>query len=162
MIDRSIADSQVTRRRFLSWGIGGIGAAMAAILVVPIAKYLAHPALQTESSKWTVLAPLTEIKAGQPALFKVSIEKTSGWVKSNTEASVYVDTTDGKTFTVVSNTCTHLGCPIRWDNGRQLYLCPCHNGMFDRKGNVAGGPPPRPLDRYQTKVEDGKLFIMGG
>ncbi len=135
---------------------------MAALIGVPAVKYLAYPALETEASSWTPIASLSEIKPGQPALFKVSIDKKSGWLKTTNEVSVYVDTTDGKAFTVLSNTCTHLGCPVRWDSGRNSFLCPCHNGVYDRKGNVVSGPPPRPLDRYQTKVEDGKLLIMGG
>jgi len=162
LVDQGLENPTVTRRRFLAWGIGAIGAAGAAILGVPILQYLAYPATQGEASNWTPVASLDEIKPGQPSLFKVSIEKKSGWVKTAKEASVYVDTEDGKTFNVTSNTCTHLGCPIRWDSGRQAFLCPCHNGVFDRKGNVVAGPPPRPLDRFQTKVEGGKLHMMGG
>src|SRR3990170_1446601 len=140
-MDRSLDSPVVTRRRFLSWGIAAIGAAMAAILAVPIVKYLSYPALQGESSDWTAITSLDEIKPGQPSLVKVSIEKKSGWVKTVKEASVYIDTEDSKTFTVLSNTCTHLGCPVRWDSGRQSFLCPCHSGVFDRKGNVVSGPP---------------------
>jgi Rieske Fe-S protein len=162
LAEQSLANAEITRRRLLSWGIGAIGAAMAALIGVPAVKYLAHPALEAEASNWAPVADLSEIKPGQPALFKVSIEKKSGWLKTTSEESVYVDTVDGKTFSVISNHCTHLGCPVRWDSGRNAFLCPCHNGVFDRKGNVVAGPPPRPLDRFQTKVEGGKLFIMGG
>jgi Rieske Fe-S protein len=26
---------------------------------------------------------------------------------------------------------------------------------------VVDGPPPRPLDRYEVKVEEGQIFILG-
>ncbi len=161
MIDRRAYNAEVSRRRFLSWGIGGIAASMAAILGVPIVKYVTSAGMQAEQNAWTPVASLDEIKVGQPTLFKVSFEKKSGWLKTVREASVYVDTQDGTSFTALSNICTHLGCPVRWDSGRQSFLCPCHNGVFDRQGNVISGPPPRPMDKFQTKVEGGKLLLMG-
>ncbi len=47
---------------------------------------------------------------------------------------------------------------MSWQDGDAEYHCPCHNGLFDAEGRVIGGPPPRPLDRYEYKVEDGVLF----
>ena len=42
--------------------------------------------------------------------------------------------------------CTHLGCAVRWD-GRGLQ-CPCHNGCFEvEQGFPTQGPPTRPLSR---------------
>jgi Rieske Fe-S protein len=75
---------------------------------------------------------------------------------------VYVLTENGRDFVAMSNICTHLGCRVRWITEREQFYCPCHNGVFDREGNVVSGPPPRPLDRYETKVEEGQLFILGG
>ena len=64
---------------------------------------------------------------------------------------------------VLSNSCAHLGCPVRWvvveDHGE--FLCPCHGGIYDINGGYVGGPPPRGMYRY-TKIqvrEDGKLYI---
>jgi Rieske Fe-S protein len=47
-------------------------------------------------------------------------------------------------------------------SGQEEFFCPCHNGVFDKDGNVVSGPPPRPLDRFEVKVEDDQLFILGG
>jgi Rieske Fe-S protein len=64
---------------------------------------------------------------------------------------------------VLSNSCAHLGCPVRWvvveDKGE--FLCPCHGGIYDINGGYVGGPPPRGMYRY-TKIqvrENGKLYI---
>ncbi len=65
---------------------------------------------------------------------------------------------------VLSNSCAHLGCPVRWviieDTGEGEFLCPCHGGIYDINGGYVGGPPPRGMYRYtQTEVrEDGKLY----
>jgi Rieske Fe-S protein len=48
---------------------------------------------------------------------------------------------------------------VTWRDEEEIYVCPCHDGLFDISGEVVGGPPPRPLDQYENKVEDGVLFI---
>ena len=64
---------------------------------------------------------------------------------------------------VLSNSCAHLGCPVRWVivEGHGEFLCPCHGGIYDINGNWVGGPPPRGMYRYtQVKIEeDGKLYV---
>jgi Rieske Fe-S protein len=78
------------------------------------------------------------------------------------EISIYVLTDDGREFIAMSNVCTHLGCRVRWISDQQLFFCPCHNASFDVEGVVLSGPPPRPLDRFEVKAEDGQLFVLGG
>jgi Rieske Fe-S protein len=65
---------------------------------------------------------------------------------------------------VLSNSCAHLGCPVRWlvnTEGHGEFLCPCHGGIYDINGNWVGGPPPRGMYRYtRVKIEeDGKLYV---
>ena len=64
---------------------------------------------------------------------------------------------------VLSNSCAHLGCPVRWVivEGHGEFLCPCHGGIYDINGNWVGGPPPRGMYRYtRVKIEeDGKLYV---
>ena len=62
-------------------------------------------------------------------------------------------------FVAFSMYCTHTACPITWSPGADLFLCPCHGGTFYRDGKVAGGPPPRPLDRFDIRVRDGQVWL---
>jgi menaquinol-cytochrome c reductase iron-sulfur subunit len=55
--------------------------------------------------------------------------------------------------------CTHLGCPLAWSEGGGSFVCPCHGGSFGIDGLVKSGPPPRPMVRYVSKVENGELYI---
>jgi quinol---cytochrome c reductase iron-sulfur subunit, bacillus type len=41
----------------------------------------------------------------------------------------------------------------------QRFICPCHGGVYEFDGKVGGGPPVRPLDRFKTKVENGRVLI---
>jgi len=59
----------------------------------------------------------------------------------------------------LSLTCTHLGCGVHWEQDDQTFLCPCHGGRFGPNGVVLSGPPPAPLPRYATVVEQGAVYV---
>ena len=65
---------------------------------------------------------------------------------------------------ILSNSCAHLGCPVRWFPEKHEFLCPCHGGLYDINGGYVGGPPPRGMYNYtQAEVrEDGSLYIKHG
>lgn len=65
-------------------------------------------------------------------------------------------------FFALSAICTHLGCIVHWDETKQLILCPCHAGVFDVKGNVLSGPPPRPLPAYNVSLVAGDVYMEKG
>ena len=64
-----------------------------------------------------------------------------------------------KGFLAFSKVCTHLGCLVKYDKEQQIFICPCHAGMFDLEGNVISGPPPRPLPKFSVRVEGNNLVI---
>lgn len=59
----------------------------------------------------------------------------------------------------ISTVCTHLGCTVFWQQDRQEFFCPCHNGRFDKNGIVLDGPPPAPLELYQVELEGDNVFV---
>ena len=69
-------------------------------------------------------------------------------------------TQDGQNVKVFSNVCTHLSCRVTWHEDRSGFFCPCHDGLFNIDGAVVSGPPPRPLDQFQTKIENGQIQIL--
>lgn len=62
-------------------------------------------------------------------------------------------------YVAISTRCTHLGCPVRYVQASQRFVCPCHGGIYDSQGKVAGGPPVRPLDRFETRVQKGRVLV---
>ena len=83
-------------------------------------------------------------------------QKSEGFTEQEREELV-------KSINVLSNSCAHLGCPVRWliIEGHGEFLCPCHGGIYDINGGWVGGPPPRGMYRY-NKVrleEDGTLYV---
>ncbi len=62
-------------------------------------------------------------------------------------------------YVALSTRCAHLGCPVRYIQASQRFVCPCHGGVYDFEGKVAGGPPVRPLDRFYTRVRNGRVQV---
>lgn len=155
--------AQVPRRTFLTAAIVAAGALITAIYSIPGVAYLLAPALKKiESETWIPLGPASKVEPGVPTLFRADIRRQTGWIVNEEQLTVYVLTEDGRNYVALSNVCTHLGCRVRWVEGEQQFFCPCHNGVFDKDGRVVSGPPPRPLDQYPVKVEDGQLYVQGG
>ena len=53
----------------------------------------------------------------------------------------------------------HLGCPVRYIEAAERFVCPCHGGVYDFRGKSTGGPPVRPLDRFYTRVRNGQVEV---
>jgi len=156
-------EKEISRRSFMSVVTWAIGALISAGLGIPAIAYIVGPALQREEAQeWIRLGSTAKVELGTPTLFKTRIERKTGWIVNEEELSVYVLTDNGRDFIAMSNICTHLGCRIRWVADTEQFFCPCHNGVFDKNGEIVAGPVPRPLDRYEVKVEDEQLHILGG
>jgi menaquinol-cytochrome c reductase iron-sulfur subunit len=150
------------RRTFMGLFVTAVGGLISAALGLPAVAYVVGPALQRTVGNWIQLGAVTKVEMGVPTLFKAKVERQTGWIVEQHEISAYVLTDDGRDFVALSNVCTHLGCRARWIADQQIFFCPCHNGVFDKEGEVVSGPPPRALDRYETKVEDGVLYVRSG
>jgi len=65
-------------------------------------------------------------------------------------------------FVALSALCTHKGCVVKWDEKRRVFNCPCHEGLFDERGNVIAGLPRRPLVPFRVGVVHGELHVSRG
>ena len=153
-------NEKIDRREFLGTATVAIGGFISLGIGVPAVVYVVGPSLQESAAEnWVKLGSVSKVEIGTPTLFKTTIERQTGWIVSQQDVSVYVLTDNGRDFVALSNICTHLGCRVRWIADQQQFFCPCHNASFDEAGLVVEGPPPRPLDRYEVKVEEEQLYI---
>lgn len=153
---------RLNRREFMKTATGAIAGLITAALAIPAVAYIVGPALKdSDAEEWIPLGSTSKVEIGTPTLFKAKVERQTGWIVNETELSVYVLTDDGRTYVAMSNTCTHLGCRVRWIGDQEQFFCPCHNASFRKDGSVASGPPPRPLDRYEVMVENEQIFVKG-
>jgi menaquinol-cytochrome c reductase iron-sulfur subunit len=159
---RGTKGPSVSRRRFLSYLSGLLTGLIAVALGLPLVRFYVGNAFQQRAARWLKLGPRAEVPIGRPTLFRLSYVEQEGWRDTTRREEVYAVTQDGRNYLVLSNICTHLGCPVRWDERARAYLCPCHGGMFAADGRVLKGPPPRPLLRLPHKFEGGVLYVRVG
>jgi menaquinol-cytochrome c reductase iron-sulfur subunit len=158
----------ISRRDFIKITTAAVGTVIGAVIGLPAIAFLIDPALKSsKADAWIPLGKLENFEIGKPTPASFTRSKVNGWEKTVNSYGVFVLRTSESETLVLSNKCTHLGCNVNWNVDKQEYICPCHDAQFGINGNVLGGPPPRPLDRYsgdQVKVEDGTLLIhfLGG
>lgn len=158
-------DATVSRRGFLmKLGIL-FDALAAAVVTVPIVRYLASSITRGSGSdymSWVSLGPVGQFPEGETRLatFKNPYVMPSDGKTVNT--ACWVRRIGGGRFQVFAINCAHLGCPVRWFAQSGLFLCPCHGGAYYRDGSRASGPPERGLFEYPYKVESGLLTIQAG
>lgn len=150
----------IDRRKFLTRAVAVMVAGIAAAIGVPAVAFVVGPSKKTGNRPAAVsLGSANRVETGTPTLLKAAVERTSGYLTTEETLGIYVKTDDGRNFVAMSNICTHLACRVRWVEDERKFYCPCHAGIFDEDGNVISGPPPRPLDRYDITVEEGKLLL---
>jgi cytochrome b6-f complex iron-sulfur subunit len=66
---------------------------------------------------------------------------------------------EGERIVARSLLCTHFGCTVAWNPEQQIYVCPCHDGIFAPDGRVLGGPPSRPLPELPVERVDGAVIV---
>lgn len=150
----------VGRRTFLRWATA-IGGVLSAFLAgVPAARAFLSPTFRrTREEKWIRLGEVDQFEPDVPTKVDFVDAVSDAWVETRRLRNVWIYTEDGETFRVYNGRCTHLGCNYSLDEEKNVFRCPCHTGFFDLKtGAVLGGPPPRPLDTLDVKVEDGILY----
>ena len=150
----------ISRREFIGLITGAVGTLIGAAVALPAIAYLIEPALRTVTTNaWLPLGKLDSFEIGKPSLATFTRSKVNGWEKAVNSYGVFVLRKSASEVVAFSNVCTHLGCRVNWHTDTQQYICPCHDAHFDINGKVVSGPPPRPMDTYPTRVQDGVLSI---
>ena len=156
--------SEVSRRDFIKGTTVIIGGIITAVIGIPTIAYLIDPALRKHTSEgWIPIGKLEEMPVGTPTPFSFTLVQVNGWERTSTSHGGYVvrNSEDPNDMYILNSKCTHLSCTVNWSDTDKVYLCPCHDAKFGQQGEVLGGPPPRPLDRYEEYrvTEDGILEI---
>lgn len=150
----------MSRREFVTIVTAAAGTVMGVVIGIPAIGYLITPALQKVSADvWIPAGPLANYPNDTPTLFNFNRTTINGWVTTvNSFGAFIIKHADG-TLLALSNKCTHLSCRVNWKPEEAAYICPCHNAYFNIDGGIIKGPQPRPLDHYETKVENDNVFI---
>jgi Rieske Fe-S protein len=193
---QGIADAPVTRSVFLEGATLGLGAVIGGLIVVPVAGFAALPSFLGQTVQKVDLGPISNFPVtkwfiatfiSDPAEGEVS--RQTAFIRNNGPVTQTDPTTKKQTqvpsFTIISNHCVHLGCPVQANGpvGQKFtgtpsfkehtlngpvefqsvipagYGCPCHGGQYDPEGNRIAGPPVRALNRFSFAVVNGRLIL---
>ncbi len=156
----------VTRRRFMTAVTHSAGGVAAAAFTLPALGFALGPIFSREPFSWQTIGTPADFTEQNYVTRVVTIVQGIGEA-GNTIAYVRkrwpaIDTEPADQYNqyiALSSRCMHLGCPVRYVQAAERFICPCHGGVYDFRGKVAGGPPVRPLDRFYTRMKDGYVQI---
>jgi menaquinol-cytochrome c reductase iron-sulfur subunit len=152
----------MTRRKVLTVASQAVGGAAGAVIVLPALGFSMAPIFDRPEETWEPIGTPDEFR---PDTYKSAVITIVGGIGEAGKTTVYVRQgsedleEDGNEFIAISTRCAHLGCPVRYVQAAGNFICPCHGGVYGFQGEVIGGPPVRPLDRFQTRVRAGQLEI---
>ena len=142
----------ISRKKFfvkLSLGLAGLSAAMAAI---PVLSAVLAPLLEPDRQTWRSVGKVNDFAEGSTNLVTFASEDPQHYAGVTKNSAAWLRRNGEKDFMAFSVNCSHLGCPVRWEKEADLFMCPCHGGVYYADGRVAAGPPPKPLTHYQVRV----------
>lgn len=138
-------DSNRSRRTFLGVCLGGLATIAAAAVSWPLFRYLAPRSGSENAGK--VVIPDKDVIEGEAKFFEFA------------GSSAVLVRKRGGDLVALSAVCTHLGCIVQWEMGKQDFLCPCHGGHYSADGVVTAGPPPKPLKKLPFTVAGGNITV---
>jgi menaquinol-cytochrome c reductase iron-sulfur subunit len=148
-----------TRRRFLGWLSAGLAGVAATLAAIPLVGFLFSPVRERRPEVWRSVGTVDEFAVGDTVMVRYLDPEPLPWAGFAAYSAAWVRRETDDYFIAFSMYCTHTGCPVTWAAGAQMFMCPCHGGVFHRDGSVAAGPPPRPLERLPARVRDGQVEI---
>ena len=160
-----MADSELNRRDFIKVTTGIVGGVIGAVVGLPAVAYLLDPAFKAGAKEgWVPVGNVADMEVGKPYPFSFTRVQVNGWERTSTSRGGFAirRSEDPNDILILNSRCTHLACTVNWREDAQAFVCPCHDAQFSKEGAVLGGPPPRPLDRYDEfrLTDDGVLEIF--
>jgi Rieske Fe-S protein len=149
----------ITRRRFMTGTAHGAGAVAAASFALPALGFALGPIFKRNTEHWEVVGTIDQFNEDNYVPVVITLVPAIGEAGKSTayirkkNPTIDTDIYDRDTsYIAISDRCAHLGCPVRWVDASERFICPCHGGVYDLLGRRVSGPPPRPLDRFYTRV----------
>lgn len=157
------ATSVPQRRSFLALASAGLSVVAAGLVSVPFVGFVFGK--RERKVQWVDLGATTDFELNRTRLVTFDNPLRQSWDGVTSQTGVFVryqgtGQDEEAQFLVLSVNCAHLGCPVSWFPQSELFLCPCHGGVYYADGSHASGPPPRGLFECVWRVQNGNLQIQ--
>jgi quinol---cytochrome c reductase iron-sulfur subunit, bacillus type len=154
----------MTRRAAFIVGGQAIAGAATVVVLLPVVGFAVAPIFDRPKERWEAVGSPDDFTADtyrQAVITQVEdvgdSGKTTVYIRKAIPEEPFNE--EEGTFVAISTRCAHLGCPVRYFPSAGNFICPCHGGVYDFEGKVIGGPPVRPLDRFQTRISGGQVEV---
>ena len=148
------------RRKFLARVVMALQAAFAGTLAFILGGAILSPTFARRRENWIAAATMADLADDEPVPVTIRIARDDGYAQIVDRQVVFLVKTGDANVTALSSVCTHLGCRVSWNAAAQELRCPCHGGVFDRRGAVKSGPPPAPLAALPAKVDGNRILVQ--
>jgi menaquinol-cytochrome c reductase iron-sulfur subunit len=169
-VDRNIPGGfegeTVTRRRFMVGGAQALGGVAVAAFALPALGFALGPVFERQSFRWQDIGAVTDFGKDNytPKVVEIvtgigEAGKSTAYIRRRNPQFDRDEPDEYNQVIAISTRCMHLGCPVRWIEASQRFICPCHGGVYNFAGEREGGPPVRPLDRFFTRIRNGRVQL---
>ena len=165
-IPGSFEGETVTRRRFMTGTVHITGIIGTAAIILPSLGFALGPLFEKHDEPFQAVGPPADFDDTTYTPRVITIVAGIGQAGKSTvyirkrNPKIDVEPSDKyNQYVAISTRCMHLGCPVRFVEAAGRFICPCHGGVYNFRGEVDGGPPVRPLDRFYTRVRSGQVEI---
>jgi Rieske Fe-S protein len=165
-IPGSFEGETVTRRRFMTGTVHAAGGIAAAAFTLPAVGLAVGPIFDEEERRWESVGPVGDFADDTyiPRTLTLvggigDVGKSTVYIRKFNTKFDFEKRDEYNAYIAISTRCMHLGCPVRFVEASERFICPCHGGVYDFAGQVTGGPPVRPLDRFYTRVRNGNVEV---
>jgi Rieske Fe-S protein len=156
----------VTRRRFMVGGALAAGGIASAAFGLPALGFALGPVFERQEFRWQDIGALADFNDTNytPKVIQIvagigEAGKSTAYVRKRNPQFDKDKPDEFNQIIAISTRCMHLGCPVRYIEASQRFICPCHGGVYDFTGARSGGPPVRPLDRFYTRIREGRVQL---
>ena len=131
--------NKINRRSFIEHVFGWTG--ILALTTIAL-KYISSSKSKLSATKKMVIGKKQELFANTDVI---------EYVIGNEKAIIIQSGEELKAFNAA---CTHAGCPVNWDTNAKNFICKCHGGAFNEKGDPIFGPPKTSLQQYKVLLRE--------
>ncbi len=148
------------RRRALVLFVNAVVACIGGGLAALLGAFTLGSRATASQGRWSRAGTTSDLKPDEPVPRVLSVSRVDGWYRARARETVFLVWDGEKTIRAMSATCTHLGCQVRWEAKEKKFRCPCHGGVYAADGTVLSGPPPRPLQTIEARLESDSSVLV--
>ncbi len=148
------------RRRALILFVNTTLALVGGGLTALLGAFALRPPGAAAAGRWVRAGTTDDLKPDEPVARMLAVSRVDGWYRERARQTVFLVWDGDKNIRAMSATCTHLGCQVQWDAKGKKFRCPCHGGVYGADGTVLSGPPPRPLDVIDARLDPAGTSVL--